>query len=198
MEDYNIIIHEENAEYKQDIILDVLDKVEPEKFSILFMLLESIKLYKINKTAKRSRFQGVPFEFATFGIVKERLNTPNGKSYSLSAYSKKHPGIHDAIFEFGKNYCPFIFNSVYVIKNAKTPRHKDGNNVGLSMLVSFGDYTGGHINISTGQHQPTFTHDANLQPIVFDACKYEHWNEAFIGDKYSMVFYNLPTSNVAV
>jgi hypothetical protein len=64
------------------------------------------------------------------------------------------------------------------------PKHYDSKNVGESMLVSFGDYTGCNIVIEG------IVYDAKHTPVIFNGSKREHWNtDNLTGNKYSLVFY---------
>lgn len=83
-------------------------------------------------------------------------------------------------------YCPFKFTSIHVNKNVTCPKHKDSKNIGSSMLLSFGNYTGSKIIIEN------IVYDAYYNPIIFDGSKLEHWNtDDLQGTKYSLVFFKI-------
>jgi hypothetical protein len=74
-----------------------------------------------------------------------------------------------------------------VNKNVVCPAHKDAKNVGRSMLVSFGPYTGCELRVEGVQF------DTRHTPHIFDGSTLEHWNEPTLeGTKYSLVYYTTP------
>ena len=148
-------------------------------------MLENITIPKKHKSTNRRGFP-LGHQATTFGYTRGRFN---GK-YDVSAMSKKYPEIYNEILRIGNIYCPLKYESIHVNRNVVTPPHKDSRNVGQSMLVSFGDYTGCKIVIDNE------TYDAELQPIIFDGANYEHWNtNDLIGTKYSLVFFCGEMSN---
>jgi hypothetical protein len=72
---------------------------------------------------------------------------------------------------------------VHVNHNVKCPPHYDSKNVGNSVLISFGDYSGGEIIID-GQE-----FNAYHQPIMFNGSSLLHYNKEHQGNKYSLVYY---------
>lgn len=86
----------------------------------------------------------------------------------------------------------FQFESIQINKNFQCPRHKDGKNVGKSLLMGLGDYTGGETGVcglkSEGIEE---LYDIRYKPIIFDGSKHEHWVEPYEGDRYSIVLFNL-------
>lgn len=121
-----------------------------------------------------------------FGYCKRRIGHTIGLSYN----SKKRPDIYEEIVKIGKLICPFEFTSIQINNNLVCPKHFDSNNVGESMLVSFGNYEGGSININVNTN--TIKHDAKYHPIIFNGSLLEHWNDEIIsGNKYSLVFFSI-------
>lgn len=154
-------------------------KIPASEFSELYCMLENINIPKKHKSTNRRGFP-LGHQATTFGYTRGRFN---GK-YDISAMSKKHPEIYNEILRIGNIYCPLKYKSIHVNRNVVTPPHKDSRNVGQSMLVSFGDYTGCKIVVDNE------TYDAELQPIIFDGATYEHWNtDDLVGTKYSLVYF---------
>jgi hypothetical protein len=72
------------------------------------------------------------------------------------------------------------------------PRHKDANNVGRSLLVSFGAYEG------CGLVVEGMPYDTRHTPHIFDGSALEHWNvPTLVGTKYSLVYYTTPPAESA-
>jgi len=118
----------------------------------------------------------------TLGMVQSRIT----RKFALSAMTKKFPELWSAIETFGKTLCPFSFTSVHVNHNVVCPKHTDPKNIGDSLLVSFGDYTGSDLVLEN-----IGSYNTNLQPIIFNGSNIVHWNtELTGGNKYSLVFFS--------
>jgi len=136
---------------------------------------------------KATNRRGFPLghQSVTFGYTRARFGRKYGELFDLSNYSIKYPEIYNELLRIGNIYCPFKFTSIHINKNVVCPKHIDNKNVGKSMLVSFGDYTGCKIIIDKIEY------DADCNPVIFDGSKIEHWNtDDLEGTKYSLVFFN--------
>ena len=159
--------------------LSPLDKLV---FHSLETMLSKIKIKPKSLTSNR---RGFPerHRAITFGITTGRFDGITG----LSHFSRKYPHIYEEILKIGKIICDgigFEFKSIHLNNNVICPKHKDTKNVGKSVLVSFGDYSGANIVIEDD------IYDAKYNPILFDGSKLEHWNtDDLIGNKYSLVFF---------
>lgn len=157
-----------------------LPKIEPSELNNLYDMLENVNISK--KIIKNNR-RGFPVghRATTYGYVRGRFS---GK-YDLSSDTKKYPHIYQELLRIGNIYCPFKYDAIHINKNVVCPPHMDSKNVGKSMLLSFGDYTGCNIVIDGTKY------DANCNPIIFDGANLLHWNtDDLEGTKYSLVFFN--------
>lgn len=161
----------------------LLPSVDPSRDDIqyIYTLLESITIpLNTNKTGRARTFGD--HRAMTLGFVKARIT----RQYGLSRYSKKYPELYQAVKAFGESICPFEFTSIHINYNVVCPKHLDPENVGNSMLVSFGDYKGCDLAI---ENHGAF--NTNCQPIIFNGSKHYHWNTPLEkGNKYSLVFFN--------
>ena len=73
-------------------------------------------------------------------------------------------------------------------KNYLCSPHFDSKNVGESVLISFGDYTGGKTCVE--MEDKIIKYDSQYKPVKFNGSKYKHWVEPYEGNRYSLVFYN--------
>ena len=161
-----------------------LPSIPASEFCILYSMLEDIYLTRRLKATNRRGFP-IGHQSATFGYTRARFGRKYGELFDLSNYSIKYPEIYNELLRIGNIYCPFKFTSIHVNKNVVCPKHIDNKNVGKSMLVSFGDYTGCKIIIDNIEY------DADCNPVIFDGSKIEHWNtDDLEGTKYSLVFFN--------
>ena len=152
--------------------------IDPSELFELYSMLEDITIPIKNQTNGR---RGFPNHRAiTFGLTKGRFS---GKT-DLSYYTKMYPQIYNEIVRIG-NLFSFEFTSIHLNHNVTCPKHKDENNQGNSLLLSFGNYTGGNIMIEEKKY------DANCNGIIFNGSLLEHWNtNDLVGNKYSLVFFN--------
>lgn len=152
-------------------------------FDTLFNMFESKQssLYlKKNKTNSR---HGFPLHRgAVYGMVRERF----GDNIGLSYMSQKYEKIFDELCRIGDAICPFQYTSIQVNRNLVCTPHKDSYNVGVSMLVSFGNYKGCNIVIDGKEYNAYHT------PTLFNGSELEHWNTPLeSGVKYSLIFYQM-------
>jgi len=103
----------------------------------------------------------------------------------LSSYSTKFPDVYEALKKVGADL-GFTFTSIQVNRNLQCPPHKDRKNVGDSMLISFGKYTGGEIVVNG------VPYNAYHRPTIFNGSQWEHYNNAIEGDKFSIIFFTQP------
>jgi|TARA_R110000823_G_scaffold127639_6_gene255068 hypothetical protein len=73
------------------------------------------------------------------------------------------------------------FDCIMINKNFECPPHKDVNNTGDSIIIGFGDYVGGNLNM-TGE-----SHDIYWTPMIFNGNEKLHWVAPWKGDRYSIV-----------
>lgn len=83
----------------------------------------------------------------------------------------------------------FKYNSIQFNKNARTARHIDGFNVGVSSMITLGDYTGGDLIIFDENEKNPKAHATKNRWLTFNGSKYPHETAPFKGNRYSMVFY---------
>ena len=155
--------------------------MKPE-YEKLFDLLENpnIKWDKKNKGGQYSRnFNS--HEKLTFGFRNIEY-----EALGLTRPSIQYPELFDALVEYGEKYCNFDFTNIHVNRNVVCPKHKDKGNIGISMIVSFGNYKGCNLMVE-GEHLET-----RENPVYFNGKEKEHWNtDDLEGTRYSLVFYKI-------
>lgn len=169
-----------------------LSEIDPSELNILYCMLEDIDIPKKYACQNRRNFP-LGHQAMTFGITRCRFKRLNNKLFDISNDTKKYPEIYNEILRIGNIYCPFKFNSIHLNRNVVCPPHKDAKNIGKSMLLSFGDYTGCNICIED-ETEKTHVMSANCQPIIFNGSTSTHYNtDDLQGTKYSLVFFNTNT-----
>lgn len=132
---------------------------------------------KIGVTKQRKASQ------ACFGIVKYKQKKQPSK------FTKKYPYMMDLFKEFMDSHYPeFIFDSVYVNRNVVCKKHIDSKNVGESLLVGVGKYTGGQTVLYINGKERKFHIKSNS--LIFNGSEIEHKSLPFNGIRYSLVFFN--------
>lgn len=100
------------------------------------------------------------------------------------------PYIMEYLTEFGKYHFPdFRFTDIQINYNWASPKHKDKGNIGDSIIIGIGDYTGGELCIDRDTVIDTI--DIHDMPYKFDGRKYTHWTQDYSGNRMSIVFYNV-------
>lgn len=113
-----------------------------------------------------------------FGMINVR-----GKGPGPARNNTRYPRLYELLMALGKNLGA-DFDGIQLNHNYQSAMHVDRNNVGESVIVSFGEYEGGELVIE-GE-----VYDTRMQPILFEGSKYRHWNLPITkGDKYSLVFF---------
>jgi len=84
---------------------------------------------------------------------------------------------------------PIQWDCVQLNENATCGRHTDSNNVGLSYIVSLGDYEGGTLMIEQPDGK-ALPYVCKRRGLIFDG-SVPHWNTEHTGMKYSLVFFRI-------
>ena len=128
----------------------------------------------------------------TFGIVNRRTVKSD---YSVGCWDR--PFLYKLLLQFGKRYVKDIYwNSITVNQNYQCQPHRDSNNCGESVLIAFGDYEGGELEIMEGDKKGVY--DVGLRKFKCDFTQVLHCVLPFTGNRYSLVFYHTRTSTRAV
>jgi hypothetical protein len=95
------------------------------------------------------------------------------------------------IYDECKNLFPdFDFEMIIINKNTIAPPHRDKNNIGKSLIIGFGDYNYGNLLIEDNSTKIVEEHCIYWSPLYFDGKNDLHWNEEFIGNRYSIILGN--------
>jgi len=144
---------------------------------------EMLKKITIKKKTKDNNRRGfaVGHRAMTMGFVKKRFL----QKVELSSNSLKYPELYEKIIHLGI-LMNFEFTSIHVNHNVISPKHYDDRNVGVSLIISFGDYSGADLYVE-GVKQDTYR-----KPVIFDGSKLLHWNsDDLVGNRYSLVYYSI-------
>lgn len=119
-----------------------------------------------------------------FGVVNRRSLPPD-----WSRQNWLRPKLFKLLKDFADLYVKIPYTSITVNQNYQAAKHRDKGNVGNSLLVAFGNYTGGELEILEGDFQGK--HDIRHKPIITDFSKAYHQVLPFQGERFSLVFYTI-------
>ena len=118
-----------------------------------------------------------------FGLVNKRTQSCD---YSRMCWGR--PYLYKLLMEFGEKYCPFAYTSITINQNYMVKPHRDKGNKGNSLLVAFGNFTGGLLRVSDGPLKG----DIDVRtPLIANFSEMTHEVLPFEGERYSLVFYNI-------
>jgi len=160
-------------------MIQVLQTIHQDRFTKIEELLNKV-IFPIHSENNRTGF--AKHRSFVLGLTKHRCYR-----YVMTArLNEKHSELLEELFKLGEEIVPFIFTSVYINKNVVSPKHKDSNNIGESLIVSLGNYTGCNLVINN------IIYDAKYTPIIFNGAELEHYNlDNLVGTKYSLIFYSV-------
>jgi hypothetical protein len=167
----------------------VVGPLDAGEFSSLYTMLGKVNVPLRSKQGNNSRRGFGTHRSMTFGLVRPRFTS----RICTSRATRDFPDIHAEIVRLGKLLAPdFEFASIHLNKNVVCPPHKDSTNVGLSMVVSFGEYTGCELVVDGA------VVDARHRGVIFDGSSVEHSNIPTLGGtKYSLVYFQPQCSRAA-
>jgi hypothetical protein len=168
------------------------NKLSKEDKEILIEIYEELEEITLPSTYQKTGGQG---HQVRTGSVKQKNARQSVFGYSnykqkkqLSKFTKKYPYMMDLFEEFINSHYPeFIFDSVYVNRNVVCKKHIDSKNIGESLLVGLGKYTGGQTVLYINGKERKFHIKSNS--LVFNGSEIEHKSSPFVGTRYSLVFF---------
>lgn len=173
--------------------------------NILERILEQVEYYSGTerrtgqfKTAKTTKGNGsMLYGYTWKGYLKKDKETGENISRTPSKYKglyntkvkDQNPHLEAIFKEFASKHFPdFYWTQVQMNKNYLCPPHFDSKNVGESVLISFGNYTGGKTVVETEHGDRVI--DSKYKIQQFNGSKYKHYVKPYEGTRYSLVFYN--------
>ena len=120
-------------------------------------------------------------------VFREKHPTLKGK-YNTTLKTE-FPELMEHFKEFRDYHFPdFHFDQVMINKNYPVGLHRDKANVGVSTLISFGDYTGGETRVH--YEEGAADYNSNCIPVQFNGSLYAHEVLPFEGTRYALVFFS--------
>ena len=129
------------------------------------------------------------------GLVRDwSMRAHNGYKQSLVISKPTSMPKHQKAIELATKYIDlydpsFSYTSIQFSRCMLTPRHVDKNNVGNSIIVGVGNYTGGALNIHHGEEIEEV--DIYRKPYMFDAGNTPHSTGDFSNDRITITYYTV-------
>ena len=147
--------------------------------------LKEIRQYGKYIGSKKWHYVGNPIKSQNFGLVRK---FKCGNVLQPSNNNIKYPEIYEAVKKIIKILDPnFKYTTITINKNVKALPHKDKNNSGISLIIGFGDYTGGGLYV---EEDGTYNlHDIKEKVLYFDGVSNRHYTEEFTGNRWTLIYY---------
>ena len=102
----------------------------------------------------------------------------------------KWPEAYAALIEYGRHIVPtgFFFNAITLNNGVQAKKHIDSYNVGKSIIISFGEHTGGKLRVYSTETEYEAM-DIKDRPLMFNGALLAHETEPFEGQRWSIIYY---------
>jgi len=168
--------------------MSIIEKqINPELLNTLYDMFNSITIPKRVSTSKRKNTTGM--KTIIFGLVKYRVKYKDKPTHGISRFTNLYPEIYDELNTIIKQIYPdFTYTTIQVNHNGVIDYHTDTNNLGDTVILSFGEYTGGNLIIKNNNIE--IEYNMNCNSIRFDASLVLHKvNNDIIGNKFSLIYF---------
>lgn len=154
-------------------------------YDLFYKKLIETKIPHISAYRKKNLLiQGKTGYTMSFGFGN-RFGLGNGEFYT----NKKYPELYRIATEYGKSVLPsnFEWNCITINYNLQCKPHFDNKNNGKSYILFLGDFTGGELIIEKDNIKELYSTD-NI--IYFNASLLKHSTSAFIGERFSIIYFS--------
>jgi len=105
--------------------------------------------------------------------------------------NQRYPELFKRLAEFGNRVVPkgWEYNGITLNEGMKAKKHKDSKNLGPSVIVGIGDFTGGGIKVWDANDENPRVLPLHDKPLMFNGGLLYHETQPFKGERYTMVFY---------
>lgn len=156
----------------------------------LFEELEKITVPKVPKPtdtahSNRGNIIGAEGRTMTFGFGDNR------HGWNFFKTNEAYPEAYKALIAFGNEVVPkgWDYQTITVNHLVKAKKHVDKKNVGASVIVGIGDYTGGDLRVWTPENTNPKDWNIHDKPTMFNGGIRPHETQSFKGNRYTFVFY---------
>ena len=189
---------QKEADGFDDTTLSVLPKREGYEEAKAALLTELRKitvptLGKPSATPERRKHHGTRADnigsigrTATFGYGRTRM-------YGIAEFrfNKKYPDAFRALINFGNVIAEpgWRYTAITLNHGVLAKKHRDTSNVGRSIIVGIGDYTGGELRVWEPDDAFYADMDIHDKPTMFNGALRTHETQPFEGERYTIIYY---------
>jgi hypothetical protein len=197
-------------EDKQDDSIKKLEIRNKEKYeearTNLLEALSKMSVPKIPKGRKESGNMKAPTNrgdvLGTDGRTLTMGFGDNRHGWNFFKMNEKYPDVYKALIAYGNQVVPkgWEYQTITLNHNAKAKKHIDKKNVGKSVIVGIGNYSGGELRVFSADSSKHHDYDIHDKPCMFNGGLLPHETQTFSGEgthgkyirgmgRYTMIFY---------
>jgi hypothetical protein len=203
-----VAIGRRKAQTRAKAILDAIKKEGGRRITDE-EVLSCLQLWGFKENENRGNVMpdGQTFVYSdTIGMIKQSTS----ERTLLTVGTKQYPEFTQVLTQWLKEQLPaklaanFPYTSININKNYAGKLHRDGNNVGPSLIRALGDFSKGELNYWPGdpmkipledlKQKDKLTVNIKDNLMLFDGNR-GHYVNPFKGERYSLVFFSIRTWN---
>jgi len=176
-------------------VLPVADGYGPAKERLL-AILRRTTIPPLGKPSKPERRKRHGTRADNIGSIGRSLTMGFGntrmRGLAEFAPNKKYPDLLRALIEFGNCVAPlgWRYTTITLNHGVQARKHKDSSNVGRSIIVGIGDYTGGALRVWEEDESSYRDLDLMDRPTMFNGALRAHETQPFEGERYTIIYYH--------
>jgi hypothetical protein len=124
---------------------------------------------------------------ATFGFGRTRM-------YGIAEFrfNKKFPEVCRALINLGNVIAEpgWRYTAITLNHGVQAKKHRDTSNVGRSIIVGIGNYTGGDLRVWGTDDAAFEDMDLHDRPTMFNGAVRTHETQPFEGERYTIIYYS--------
>jgi len=157
------------------------------------VLMEALNNITIPKIAQGLHNRGLVIgnigRTLTFGFGDNR----HGWNFYKS--NERHDEVYKALINFGNQVVPkgWKYQGITLNYGVKAKKHIDSKNVGRSVIIGIGDYTGGDIRVWDKDNKNPKDYNIHEKPTMFNGGILAHETQPFKGERYTIIFFKQKT-----
>ena len=135
--------------------------------------------------SNRGNIIGTIGRTTTFGFGDTRRGWNHYKT------NTEHPDVFKALVAFGNQVVPksWAYQGITLNHGVKAKKHTDSKNVGASVIVGIGDYTGGEVRVWNEDNKNPQDRQIRDKPLWFNGGLLPHETQPFKGNRYTIIYY---------
>ena len=166
--------------------------------AIMVQFLDDVEFYSGSERKKMYKMpKGVDGGSMLLGLTwKSYLSPTKNREYdpesgmSKTKVFSEYPQLKEIFKEFAHIWFPdFVYDQTQMNKNFPCPPHKDSKNIGESIAVGFGQYSGGELVLVNENKKETLI-NIGIAPFKFNGSLITHYVKPYTGDRYSLIFFS--------